>query len=169
MTTLKSIRLTVFGDTDQISSERYFITVISFVAAIFLLILCIFHLVMSLKFTPVLLAGSSSLAILGLYYLVRFHNCVNIPKAILTVGGVIMLDFTWYSKYLSNGPVLFFLLIFAALVVWIWEGKSLFILLLFYFLNVAVLFYIDYTSPEILFKYPNPKIRSIDVNNRLKR
>jgi signal transduction histidine kinase/ActR/RegA family two-component response regulator len=163
MTKFESIKISVFGDTDQISSERYFVTASTLVAAIFLLGLCIVHIVMSLKLAPVILAGTSSLVMFGLYYFVRFRNCLYIPKVILTGVGLIMLDFTWYSKFLSNGPVLFFILIFAALVIWVWEGRCLLILLAFYFLNLAVLFYIDYNAPEILFKYPDPQTRSLDI------
>jgi signal transduction histidine kinase len=118
---------------------------------------------MGLKVAPVILAGSSSLVMLGLYYFVRFRKCLYIPKVILTGLGLIMLDFTWYSKFLSNGPVLFFILIFAALVIWVWQGKCLVILLVFYFLNLAVLGIIDSHTPEYLFKYPNPDKRSLDI------
>jgi signal transduction histidine kinase len=118
---------------------------------------------MGLKIAPVIFAGSSSLIMLGLYYFVRFHNCLYIPKVILSGLGLIMLDLTWYSKFLSNGPVLFFILIFAALVIWVWEGKCLAILLAFYFLNLAVLGIIDSHAPEYLFKYPIPNKRSLDI------
>ena len=118
---------------------------------------------MGLKIAPVILAGSSSLVMFGLYFFVRFGSCLFIPKVILTGLGLIMLDFTWYSKYLSNGPVLFFILIFAALVIWVWEGKYLVIFLVFYFLNLAVLGIIDSNSPEYLFKYHDPNRRSLDI------
>jgi len=160
---LKSIWASVTGDIDQISSERLFVTIISFIGAVFLLVLCIVHLLMGLKIAPVILAGSSSLVMLGLYLFVRFSNCLFIPKVILTGFGLIMLDFTWYYKYLSNGPVLFFLLIFAALVIWVWEGKWLAILLISYFLNLAVLAIIDSNAPEYLLKYPEPDKRSLDI------
>jgi signal transduction histidine kinase len=163
MKKLESLKISILGDTDQISSERYFVTLATLVASFFLLILCFVHIIISLKIAPVFLAGSSSLIMLGLYYFVRFRKCLFIPKIILTVGGLIMLDFTWYSKFLSNGPVLFFILIFAALVIWVWEGKQLVILLTFYFFNLTVLFYIDYNAKEILFNYPDLKTRSIDI------
>ena len=130
MKKIESIRNNIFGDTDQISSERYFVTISTIVASVFLLILCAFHIINALSITPVILAASSSLLMFGLYYFVRFHNCLFIPKTILTVGGLIMLDFTWYSKFLSNGPVLLFILIFAALVIWVWEGKYLVLFIL---------------------------------------
>ena len=153
----------IFGDADRISTERYFITVTTSVSSIFLLILCVFHIIYALSIQPVLFAGSSSFVMLVLYYFVRFKKYLLIPKIILTIGGLIMLDLTWYSKFLSNGPVLLFILIFAALVIWVWEGKFLVFLIIFYFLNLFVLFYIDYTAPDILFEYPNHETRSIDI------
>jgi signal transduction histidine kinase len=163
MTKFDSVYRAVVGDIDKISSERHFVTLSTFVASIFLLILCMVHILMGLKVAPVILAGSSSLVMLGLYYSVRFRKCLYIPKVILTGLGLIMLDFTWYSKFLSNGPVLFFILIFAALVIWVWQGKCLAVLLAFYFLNLAVLGIIDSHAPEYLFKYPDPNKRSLDI------
>lgn len=159
----KSIWQSLFGDLDQISSEKYFVTLTSLVAAIFLLILCIVHLFMGLKIAPVILAGSSSLIMMGLYLFLRYGKCLYIPKVILTGLGLIILDFTWYSKYLSNGPVLFFILVFAALIIWVWEGKCLVVLLFYYFLNLAVLGIIDSNAPEYLFKYEDPTKRSLDI------
>ncbi len=163
MAKLENIKNTVFGDTDIISSERYFVTIATLVAALFLMVLCVVHLIMGLKLMPFYLALSSAIVMIGLYYFVRFQNCLYIPKVILTGLGLIMLDLSWYSKFLSNGPVLFFILIFAALVIWVWEGKCLLILLAYYFANLAVLFYIDYNAPIQMFEYPDSKTRSIDI------
>jgi len=163
MTKFDSVYRAIVGDIDQISSERHFVTLSTIVASIFLFGLCFVHILMGLKIAPVILAGSSSLVMIGLYYFVRFRNCLYIPKVILTGLGLLMLDFTWYSKFLSNGPVLFFILIFAALVIWVWQGKCLAILLTFYFLNLAVLGIIDSNAPEYLFKYPEPAKRSLDI------
>lgn len=163
MYSLKSIWKFLLGDPDEISSERYFVTMSSFIAAIFLLLLCFVHLLMRLAIAPVIISGISSLGIFALYFHVRKGKNLYFPKLILTVMGLLMLDFTWYSKFLSNGPVLFFILIFAALVIWVWEGKSLAILLVFYFINLAILGIIDSNSPEYLFQYPNPAKRTVDI------
>ena len=163
MKKFKAISSSLFGDYDQIGSERYFVTITCFVASVFLMILSIVHLIMSLEVAPVFFAGGSSMAILVLYLLVRFGTCLFIPKLLLTVLGLVMLDLTWYSKYLSNGPVLFFILIFGALILWVWEGRSLTLLLLFYFFNIVVLFLIDNTAADSLFLYPEDSNRSLDI------
>jgi signal transduction histidine kinase len=163
MKKFKAISSSLFGDYDQIGSERYFVTITCFVASVFLMILCFVHLIMSLEVAPVFFACGSSLVILIFYLLVRFSTCLFIPKLLLTVFGLIMLDIIWYSKYLSNGPVLFFILIFGALILWVWEGKSLALLLSFYFFNIVVLFLIDYTAADSLFQYPENSNRSLDI------
>lgn len=163
MIRLQYLMSKVIGDREQMETERYFLSVTCFFASLFLIILCGVHLVMGLKLAPVFFAGGSSLVIFGLYYFVRFQKCLFYPKLVLTFFGLIMLDFTWYAKYLSNGPILFFIMIFGALVIWVWEGKSLAFMLIFYFLNVVVLFLIDYYAPEYLFDYPGDKKRSVDI------
>lgn len=163
MLRIKALWPLLFGDLDQISSEKYFVTLTTFVAAIFLLILCIVHFSMGLSIAPVITTGGSSLVMIVLYLFLRFGRCLFIPKAIMTGFGLIMLDLTWYTKYLSNGPVLFFILIFVALIIWVWEGKALIFLLFIYFLNLAVLGIIDSTAPEHLFEYDAPDNRVLDI------
>ncbi len=163
MIRFKTIVLSVIGDPDLIESERYFMTITCLITSVFLMGLCVIHLIMNLKVVPVFIAGSSSLVILGFYYLARFRNCLFIPKLSLTLWGLIMLDIAWYSKYLSNGPVLYFILIFGALILWVWEGKALVILLALYLINIVALFIIDYTAPDFLFRYPDNKTRSVDI------
>ena len=127
--TPQTILAFILGDKENMEEERYFMIVTLLTASIFLLVLCIVNIIMNLKLAPVFFAGGSSLLMLGLYYFVRFKKCLFYPKLILTLMGLVMLDFTWYAKYLSNGPVLFFILIFSALVIWVWEGRSLAIML----------------------------------------
>ena len=159
----KKVWLTLFGDLDKISSEKYFVTITSFVASIFLLVICFVHLLMGLKLAPVILAATASLTMIGLYFFLRFGKCLFIPKLILTVLGLFMLDLTWYFKFLSNGPVLFFILIFAALVIWVWEGKALLLILTLYFVNLAVLGIIESNAPDELLIYTDPAKRGLDI------
>jgi signal transduction histidine kinase/CheY-like chemotaxis protein len=159
----KFIMLSVLGDVEQTDSERYFLTLGSFVISIFLLLMCGFHIFLGLKTAPVFLAASSSLVFLGIFFYIRFGKSLFIPKIFLTLFGLIMLDLIWYSKYLSNGPILFFILIFGALILWIWDGKPLIVLLTVYFLNLLTLFVIEFNSPVSLFNYPDLRFRSIDI------
>lgn len=159
----KSIRIAVLGDRETVDTERYFITMTTFISSIFLALLSIFHLVENLKLAPFILAGSSSLLLIGMYFLLRFGRFLFYPKLVITLLGLLSLDITWYSKFLSSGPLLLFILVFAALVIWVWEGKALLIMLCVYFINIAVLFVIEQNTPAYLLQYPDKELRSIDI------
>lgn len=160
---LKPLWISIVGDPGEIGSERYFVSVACLVPSIFLFILCILHLLMKLKPAPVLYAGGSAVTILGLFFLVRSGSCLFYPKLILSILGLVMLDFTWYSKFLSDGPVLMYVLIFGALLLWVWDGKWLVFLLGLYFLNIAVLFSVEKSAPAPLLSYNDPDTRINDI------
>jgi signal transduction histidine kinase len=93
----------------------------------------------------------------------RFREGLFLPKLTLTIYGLLMLDLAWYFKYLSNGPVLFVILVYGALIIWVWEGRSLLILLAVYYLNLAMLMAIELNAPEYLLNYPDMTVRSLDI------
>ncbi|WP_430933370.1 hypothetical protein [Saccharicrinis sp. 156] len=61
---LASVKDNIFGNTDQIGNEGYFISATTFASAPFLILLCNLHLLMELKLTPLILGGSSVLVLL---------------------------------------------------------------------------------------------------------
>lgn len=152
-----------FGDKENMDSERYFIMITCLTATFFLFILSVVHLINGFRIQPFIMSSSSSVIMMILYFVLRYTHFLFWPKLILTTIGITFLDITWYVKYLSNGPVLFFIFAFGALVLWVWHGKSLIILLSVYFINIAVLYYIDYTAPSSLFNYPTPDKRMWDI------
>ncbi|MFD0798275.1 sensor histidine kinase [Maribacter chungangensis] len=163
MKKFEDLRKMAFGDRDKMSSERYFVGLTSFTAGVFSLVLCLFHIASSLNRISIFLAFGTAVVLFVLYVAVRFYGYLLVPKTILTVGGLLILDFTWYTKFLSNGPVLMFILIFAALILLLWNGRALLFLLVFYFINLCVLFYIDYNAGASLLEYPSEEQRSVDI------
>jgi signal transduction histidine kinase len=160
---LRSLITKVVGEKEKMDTERYFLTITLFSGSIFLLVLGLVHLILNLKIAPVLIASGSSLILIGLYYFVRFKSCLFYPKLILSIWGLAMLDLAWYVKYLSNGPVLFLIMLFAILIIWVWEGRSLIIMLSFFLLNLAGLFIVEYRTPLELLMYQDLRIRSVDI------
>ena len=152
-----------FGDKEKMDSERYFIMITCLTATLFLIILSVVHLINGFRIQPFIMSSSSSVIMMALYFILRYTSFLFWPKLILTTIGIAFLDITWYIKYLSNGPVLFFIFAFGALVLWVWHGRALVVLLSIYFLNIVFLFFIDYTASSSLFDYPSPDKRMWDI------
>lgn len=163
MSKITYLRESFFGNRDEITSERYFVTFLLFTLTVFTLVRCVFHLVSTLSFNTAILSGATSLFCFGLYYTVRFYGWLLVPKTIITIAGFILLDIAWYLQSLSQGPILYLIIIFAAMVVWVWKGKYLLLLMIFFFFNLLLLFAIDYSLSGFLFYYPNQKARSVHI------
>lgn len=157
------LRELLLGNRDQITSERYFVTFLLFTLVVFTLVRCVFHLVSTLSFNTAILSGAASLFCFGLYYTVRFCGWLLVPKTIITITGFILLDIAWYLQTLSHGPILYLIIIFAAMVVWVWKGKYLLWFTILYVLNLLLLFAMEYTTSDFLFGYPNQKARSVHI------
>ena len=163
MSKIATIRESLFGDRDKITSERYFVTISIFALAVLVLVRCVFYIIYTEEITSAMLTGGITVLFFCLYYSVRYHDYLLLPKAIITISGYILLDLSFYIQHLSKGPILFLVIIFAAFVIWVWKGKYLLIFMMFYFLNLLLLFYLDYTAEEQVVNYPNQKVRSVQI------
>jgi signal transduction histidine kinase/CheY-like chemotaxis protein len=159
---IKAFTNSVLGDVGKLSTERYFLIITSLTASVFLMLALIIHVILELPTIPVYIVFFAILFLLGIYFIVRYTPWLVFPKILLTVTGLLMLDIVWYFKFMSYGPILLFLLIFAALILWVWDGKWLILLMSVYFLNIFTLYLIESHSSHIT-AYSNSQIRNLDI------
>jgi signal transduction histidine kinase/CheY-like chemotaxis protein len=153
----------VLGNKEKVDSEQYFLTLITVTAVFLLIVLFNMHLYFRYSDGPIFISGVSMLVLLFLYYLVRIKGKVFITKLILTIYGLIALDMTWFVKFMSIGPILYFIFAFGALIVWVWHGRMLFFLLSVYIANILVLYILENLNLDQLAAYPNFETRSRDI------
>lgn len=163
MLNLKSVSQVILGNKAEINPERYFLTLVCLASSFFLMLLTIRHLQSGLSELAVNVAFWSALVLLALYFGIRYRPITTFARLFLSVYGLLALDLTWYARFLSLGPVLFFIFAFGALIVWVWHGRALILMLLFYFVNLAGLFLFEYNAPARILYYPDLHTRSIDI------
>lgn len=76
---------------------------------------------------------------------------------------VIFLNTGWFFNYGSRGPMLYFFIIIYAFFIFIWNPKKVAFVSLFFFLNLLVLFILEYRFPDFTGHYPEEQIRIVDV------
>jgi len=155
------LHLLIFGNPEKIATERYIVTSITFLVAVFLILLIVLHLILSLSFTAVTFAVIGVLLLVGYYLFVRLTNFYSIAKLLMTISGILMFDVLWYTDYMSNGPVLFFTFIYVGLVTWMWDGKWMIIFLCLFYIDLAFIGFVDANTPEALSDYPDHATKSI--------
>jgi len=153
----------VLGNKQKVDSEQYFLTLVTITAGFLLIALFFMHLYFRYSDGPIIVSGISMLVLFFLYYLVRIKGKVFITKLVLTIYGLAALDFTWYVKFMSIGPILYFVFAFGALIVWVWNGRMLFFLLTIYISNILLLYILENTHLDRLSSYPNFATRSQDI------
>lgn len=163
MISIRSLASSVLGSIDELGSKRYFVSLACFVISVFFLIRGILHLAMDLDFRTAVLAGVTVLFTLGLFLVLRLTKYLYGPMLVLSLFGFALLDLGWYTKYMSDGPVLYLLLIFGALFMWMWEGRMLRIMMAVYFLNFGLLFIIEYYGIGKATVYPTDRVRLLDI------
>lgn len=153
----------VLGNKEKVDNEQYFLTLITVTAGFLLIVFFNMDLYFRYSDGPIFISGISMLVLLFLYYLVRIKGKVFITKLILTIYGLIALDMTWFVKFMSIGPILYFIFAFGALIVWVWHGRMLFFLLSVYIANILVLYFLENLNLDQLAAYPNFETRSRDI------
>lgn len=153
----------VLGNKQKVESEQYFLTLVTITAGFLLIALFFMHLYFRYSDGPIIISGISMLVLFFLYYLVRIKGKVFITKFVLTIYGLAALDFTWYVKFMSIGPILYFVFAFGALIVWVWNGRMLFFLLTIYICNILLLYILENTHLDRLSSYPDFAKRSQDI------
>lgn len=102
---------------------------------------------------------------LSLFFILRFsrQNYLNHVKWIASLFTFVLLDFLWFLNYGSYGPILYLILVFFTLLLLIWDGWKRTLLLIIFFLNITLLFYIEYRYPQLLGSYEKAGIRAVDL------
>lgn len=153
----------VLGNKQKVDSDQYFLTLVTITAGFLLIVLFFMHLYFRYSDGPIIISGISMLVLFWLYYMVRIKGKVFLTKLILTLYGLAALDFTWYVKFMSIGPILYFVFAFGALIVWVWNGRILMFLLAVYVANIVLLYILENTHIDRLSAYPNFETRSQDI------
>lgn len=153
----------VLGNKQKVDSDQYFLTLVTITAGFLLIALFFMHLYFRYSDGPIIVSGISMLVLFWLYYMVRVRGKVFFTKLVLTLYGLAALDFTWYVKFMSIGPILYFVFAFGALIVWVWNGRMLVFLLTVYIANIVLLYILENTHIDRLSAYPNFQTRSQDI------
>jgi signal transduction histidine kinase len=153
----------VLGNKHKVDSDQYFLTLVTITAGFLLIALFFMHLYFRYSDGPIIITGISMLVLFWLYYMVRVRGKVFFTKLVLTLYGLAALDFTWYVKFMSIGPILYFVFAFGALIVWVWNGRMLLFLLTVYIANIVLLYVLENTHIDRLSTYPNFQTRSQDI------
>jgi len=160
---LKRISQYFFNKPDEIGFENYLVLVLSLLVASIGIIATIINIVLGLGIYLILATFLPTLIFIGIYFYSDNNRKNVLSKYLLITLTILLLDIQWFMNYGSMGPVLYLFVVLESFIIVFFVKKEQLFFTALIFVNVTVLFIIEYLKPEILGQYQNLNIRLLDI------
>ncbi len=99
----------------------------------------------------------------GIYYLLaRYHQLGKRLQYFILITALTFTNLSWWYNYGSQGPVFTLFLILFAFFIFVWDKKYIVLITSVFFINLVVLFALEYNDPTIVGHYNSEIIRVSD-------
>ncbi|MBK7212930.1 MAG: response regulator [Bacteroidales bacterium] len=98
-----------------------------------------------------------------IYLYSRIFNSYILSKYLLSLLSLIIINIQWFINYGSSGPILYLFVILESFILILFLKWERIVYTSIIFINVSILFLIEYYNPASVGKYPNEAARLIDI------
>ncbi len=156
------VDITKINKEDWFDFERQFLKQVSLTVFAFAFVSLILNILM--KFNEALFAVPLiAMAVFLIVYFMAYKNFhVLFAKWLFIITALAVINLVWYYNYGSHGPWFFLLILLYSYLIFMMNGKQLFLLSMALTLNIMVLFFYEYSHPGVLGNYPNDTMRLFD-------
>ncbi len=159
----KFYRSHVIGGSVELGLEKRLIILTSLIMTLFGLISMVTNYFLGLGPIMVGLMAGISILFFGFYLIGRLNMLNRWGYLLISLTYLITLNAAWYYNYGSRGPVLAMFIILYAFYIFVWKKRMLLFVSAILFLNVLVLFILEWRNPDLTGSYPNEYFRLSDV------
>jgi signal transduction histidine kinase/CheY-like chemotaxis protein len=153
----------LFRNPEEIGLNNFMILVFSFLIFVIELLGTIFNIIFGFKFIITLTTIIPTIVIVPVYLYSRIKNNFAVTKYLTVIFAILIIDSQWIVNYGSKGPILFSFVIVQSFIILIFTKTERLLLTIFLFVNLSILFVLEYLNPGIFGYYSNEKIRIIDL------
>ena len=159
----KTISHRLFKSSDDIGLEDYLILVICFTAAVAGIVGTLTNLLLRLELFITLSTAIATLFFGAVYLYSRTTGKFLFSKYFLIISSLVILNFQWFNNYGSYGPVLYLFVATESFILIFFVKLIRVLFSVFVFIDISVLFYIEYSHPGIFGKYAGESTRLADL------
>ncbi len=163
--------MNIFSDNlwkNQIKSEEWFdfekqfLLPLSLMGMFFSTVSVLLNIIMGLNrvLIAVPLAGVAIFTIV--YIMARKDYHITFAKWLFIFSTLFLINLVWRYNYGDRGPWFFLLILLYSYLIFMLNGKQLLFLSIILIINVLVLFFYEYTHPNVLGHYPSDNVRMLD-------
>jgi len=154
----------LFGNRNDYSLEHRFFNSVSLFSALAACFASITNLVLHLNLKLTFFTIFSTFVLFVFYYFSRIRKVYQPLITPFIIYSLIVLSIVWFFNAGSEGPVVFVYLVGLVLFVIITEGKNRIFTIVFFLLNLVLLFYLERKFPQLITDYESDFIKFYDVS-----
>jgi signal transduction histidine kinase len=153
----------LFGNPDDIGLDNYLVLIFSIMCFVIGIVATVINIIIDIGlFTTISTAATASVFIV-IYILSRKYNKYLLSKYSTIIIGIFILDVQWFSNYGSSGPILYLFIVIQSFIIVFLTKREKIYFTIFVFLDVTILFYIEYKYPELIGNYKSTSARLFDL------
>ena len=160
---LKRIYGYIFKSPEVIGFDNYLVQVMSLISTLVALVGVATNLILGFKLILILYTFPPVILFFSVYYLGRFKNRLVLSKYALIIFMLCAINFQWFVNFGSYGPMLYLFIVLESFIIFLFTGKVRVIFSVVIFLNITVLFYLEYRFPAIFGSYSDNFSRLFDL------
>ncbi len=149
-------------EDDWFDFEKQFLLPLSLTSMFFGLISIFLNIVMGFNWVLIVVPFISIAIFLVVYLMARNGFHIGFAKWLFIFTTLIIINVVWYYNYGAHGPWFFLLILLYSYLIFMMSGKQLLLLSIILVINVLVLFYFEYSHPNVLGDYPTTSARLLD-------
>lgn len=143
--------------------ENKLVLLTCLIISIILLVTFFFNLIIEIGFMQNIIILCSAFLYFIFYLIGIRYRKYGIIKVSMVLYSFLLINALWYFNYASKGPILAIFVMYLCFLVFVFDWRHLIFFVPMVFLNVILLFYIEYKNPELIASYSNELYRITDV------
>jgi signal transduction histidine kinase/ActR/RegA family two-component response regulator len=159
----KRISHYLFKSPDEIGLDNYLVLIFAFLSGILAILGTLINLYINIGIYPVISTVASIIIFFSLYIFSWKTKQYVFSKYVLVILALILLNGQYFINYGSTGPVLYIFVVIESYIIMLFRKGGKIIFTIVVFLNITVLFLIEYFNPTLFGRYPNNEARLMDL------
>lgn len=153
----------LFRTPEEIGLDNYMVLVISLLIVVVGFLGTVINFFLDFDLISILLTLVPTVIMVPFYVFNRFYKTIIFSKYIVLIFSILLIDSQWIINYGSYGPILFLFIIAESYIIVVFRNMEKIIFTVIVFVNVSVLFYLEYRYPGIFGYYESEKMRILDL------
>ncbi|NVO21461.1 MAG: response regulator [Bacteroidetes bacterium] len=160
---LKKISRYFFNKPDEIGFNNYMVLVLSFFSASMGILGTLINIILGLGLFTIISTLIPTIIFTPIYIYSWTQRKYMMSKYIIMILMLVLLNFQWFINYGSYGPILYLFIVIESFIIIFFKRWTKLIFTLAVFLNVTILFIIEYLEPGIFGRYKDESTRLLDL------